>query len=683
LFSDDDCHVWEFIDAKRRWKSFDSESTKKLHRAYKEGISDIGISLDGIEFTVDLDASLMKSEDGTKEYKVREFHQCTYGIWIKGEDEARNDSNDEYLRCWDMIIRRDVSKAEPAMSASPAPSAATTRSMIKRKAPSPSDSGASDAGTAQQTSTTAVKKSKTTATTKEEPESKKASTSKKASGPKKSEPKSDGKSQMRKMLLKGGAAVDPECIEKVGVAHVYTEGKDIYDAMLNQVYTERNNNKYYIIQLLEDDTEKRYSVWLRWGRVGYKSGKMTGYGQCACFQGQTNLVGCGNDLEKAKKLFCQKFSDKTHNDWSERKKFKKVSGKYDYLPADYSKLLEEKKKEAESGDGDSVDKPAIPESKLDECVQKLLKLICNIRAMEETVMELEYDATKAPLGKVTEQQIKAGYAALKRIENMKQPPLIKTSEQLKAEISLLEALSEIEVAIKQLNKGDSQVAVNPLDSHYANMKRDIEVIQADDNRYKMVNDYLMNTHASTHSQYKMKLRHLFALSRAGESEQFMSNLGNRMLLWHGSRLTNWYGILSQGLRIAPPEAPSTGYMFGKGVYFADMSSKSANYCFPQKSKPGLLVLAEVALGNVNELWAADYNADKLPPGKHSVKGMGSVGPDPSGAITLENGCVVPAGKPVELNKRSGCSLNYNEYIVYNTNQILIRYLVEVDFVFNF
>lgn len=34
--------------------------------------------------------------------------------------------------------------------------------------------------------------------------------------------------------------------------------------------------------------------------------------------------------------------------------------------------------------------------------------------------------------------------------------------------------------------------------------------------------------------------------------------------WHGSRLTNWVGILSQGLRIAPPEAPKTGYRFGKG-----------------------------------------------------------------------------------------------------------------------
>jgi poly [ADP-ribose] polymerase len=55
-----------------------------------------------------------------------------------------------------------------------------------------------------------------------------------------------------------------------------------------------------------------------------------------------------------------------------------------------------------------------------------------------------------------------------------------------------------------------------------------------------------------------------------------------MLLWHGSRLTNFVGILSQGLRIAPPEAPVTGYMFGKGVYFADMVTKSANYCFSSK-----------------------------------------------------------------------------------------------------
>ncbi len=77
-------------------------------------------------------------------------------------------------------------------------------------------------------------------------------------------------------------------------------------------------------------------------------------------------------------------------------------------------------------------------------------------------------------------------------------------------------------------------------------------------------------------------------------------LGNKMLLWHGSRLTNYVGILSKGLKIAPLEAPSTGYMFGKGVYFADMVSKSANYCLASKiNNVGLVLLCEVALGNIN------------------------------------------------------------------------------------
>lgn len=37
-------------------------------------------------------------------------------------------------------------------------------------------------------------------------------------------------------------------------------------------------------------------------------------------------------------------------------------------------------------------------------------------------------------------------------------------------------------------------------------------------------------------------------------------------------------------------------MFGKGLYFADMSSKSANYCYPTPSKnTGLVLLAEVSI----------------------------------------------------------------------------------------
>ena len=40
-----------------------------------------------------------------------------------------------------------------------------------------------------------------------------------------------------------------------------------------------------------------------------------------------------------------------------------------------------------------------------------------------------------------------------------------------------------------------------------------------------------------------------------------------MLLVHGSRLTNFVGILSKGLKIAPPDVPASGYLFGKGLLF--------------------------------------------------------------------------------------------------------------------
>jgi poly [ADP-ribose] polymerase len=75
--------------------------------------------------------------------------------------------------------------------------------------------------------------------------------------------------------------------------------------------------------------------------------------------------------------------------------------------------------------------------------------------------------------------------------------------------------------------------------------------------------------------------------------------------------------------------------FGKGVYFADMSSKSGNYCqTTQLRNTGLMLLSEVALGEMRELKSSDYDAHKLPPGKNSVKGLGKVHPNPKTHVAL-------------------------------------------------
>ncbi|KAM7189483.1 hypothetical protein V8F33_010066 [Rhypophila sp. PSN 637] len=77
---------------------------------------------------------------------------------------------------------------------------------------------------------------------------------------------------------------------------------------------------------------------------------------------------------------------------------------------------------------------------------------------------------------------------------------------------------------------------------------------------------------------------------------------NRLLLWHGTALTSLFGILEKGLQIYKRST-----MFGDGIYLADASSKSANYCNPQRnmwSGPkevyAILLLCEADVGSPSE-----------------------------------------------------------------------------------
>lgn len=99
------------------------------------------------------------------------------------------------------------------------------------------------------------------------------------------------------------------------------------------------------------------------------------------------------------------------------------------------------------------------------------------------------------------------------------------------------------------------------------------------------------------------------------------------------------------MRIAPPEAPSTGYLFGKGVYFADLIGKSASYACPDLSNGvGCYLLCEIALGEENGEKNSNYDAAKLPNGKHSTKALGRVYPDPADKTKVFGDVEVPFGK---------------------------------------
>jgi poly [ADP-ribose] polymerase len=217
--------------------------------------------------------------------------------------------------------------------------------------------------------------------------------------------------------------------------------------------------------------------------------------------------------------------------------------------------------------------------------------------------------------------------------------VIKDKFTLKNKIEMIETLSDMKIATKILDDKKEDDHEDELLSLYTSLKCKIDHIDKGEEVFSTLEKYLHNS-TSDNTYQKYKLIEAFQINREGEEEKFV-DYGNKKLLWHGSRITNFVGILSQGLRIAPPEAPSSGYLFGKGVYFADMASKSLPYCYPS-NRTALILLCEVALGCPNELLTTDHNASNLPSGKHSTKGCGRT--CPCEEIDL-NGVSLPIGLP--------------------------------------
>ncbi|KAK0728783.1 poly polymerase catalytic domain-containing protein [Lasiosphaeria miniovina] len=498
--------------------------------------------------------------------------------------------------------------------------------------------------------------------------------------------------------------LDEGCPFATSVVYIAPDGV-IYDASLNQTNAGNNNNKFYRIQVLVDP-KGTCRTWTRWGRVGER--------------GQTAVASEGT-LVDAIGQFEKKFRDKSGLPWNQRGDDPKPA-KYAFVERNY---------EPESDDEEDVEEKVLgakkkapgwqpPKCTLQAAVQDLLKLIFNQQIFNNTMLAMNYDASKLPLGKLSKATITRGFQLLKdlsaRIDaatpaggygvpyspaveqvsnsfysliphnfGRSRPPVIANQQMVKKEIELLESLSDMKDAaliMKMEKVGDADV--NPLDRQYQGLNmEEMTPLDAQTAEYLQLQDYLVNTRGETHN-IKYNVESIFRIERQGERDRFDKSpfaepaiAKNRRLLWHGSRSTNFGGILSQGLRIAPPEAPVSGYMFGKGIYLADMSSKSANYCCAGMSNnTALLLLCEAELGDpMQELIKASYNAgeDAKAKGMVSTWGKGSRGP----LNWKDAACVHPSLAGVKMPDVSvapgrtdvpGASLYYNEYICYDVAQ---------------
>ncbi|KAF8857253.1 PARP-domain-containing protein [Acephala macrosclerotiorum] len=483
----------------------------------------------------------------------------------------------------------------------------------------------------------------------------------------------------------------------------------IYDANLNQTNASNNNNKFYRVQLLRNNGD--YKTWTRWGRVGeIGSGKVLGNGS----------------FDNALHEFESKFKSKSGLAWADRGA-KPKTGKYTYIERSY----EQSDDEDEGGtlaEAKPKEKLEVVESKLAPQVQELLKLIFNQQFFAATMTELNYDVAKLPLGKLSKNTITRGYQALKDLSALiddpslaqsghgtsfqaaaeelsnafysliphafgrNRPPIIHEQGMLKREIEMLDSLSDMKDAANIMKEDTKAIErVNILDQQFKGLNlEEMTPLSSNSTEFVELSNYLVGTRGETHNA-NYQIQDIFRIERQGEKDRFEKSPfsgppRDRRLLWHGSRCTNFGGILSQGLRIAPPEAPVSGYMFGKGIYLADMSSKSANYCVPHISNgTALLLLCEAELGNpMQVLTNASYKADEdaKANGLLSTWGQGMTGP----SHWKDAEAVHPSLKGVKIPDtqvkpgRTGVPnayLMYNEYIAYDIAQVRLRYLFRV------
>ncbi|XP_062977195.1 protein mono-ADP-ribosyltransferase PARP3 [Elgaria multicarinata webbii] len=481
-----------------------------------------------------------------------------------------------------------------------------------------------------------------------------------------------------------------------------TDGAKIhedYDCMLNQTNIGNNNNKFYIIQLI--DYNGNFSCWNRWGRVGEV--------------GQSKLSSFPS-VEAAKKDFEKKFRDKTKNSWSDRENFVAHDGKYTLIEVQHGDEEEQEVTvKVDAVDGAKLLKQKIRSCTLDKPTQELVSLIFSNDMFKEAMQTMNIDVKKMPLGKLSKQQIAKGFEALEAIEaalqkqplDQKQlqdlssrfytiiphnfgrsrPPPIDTQEVVQAKKDMLLVLADIELAQslqaqkKKEEEEEEEMKVedvpHPLDKDYGLLKCELTLVDPSAEDYKLIVTYVEKTGCSYR---KLQVLNVWKVNREGEGSRFHvhNHLENRRLLWHGTNVAVIAAILKSGLRIMP----HSGGRVGKGLYFASENSKSAGYVGTTSKRVGIMFLNEVALGKEHRIIQDAPSLCKPPDGFDSVIACGRTEPNPANdkKLMLDGKTVlVSQGKPVPMTKYQNSNFTQSEYLIYQESQCRIRYLIQLHF----
>jgi poly [ADP-ribose] polymerase len=455
------------------------------------------------------------------------------------------------------------------------------------------------------------------------------------------------------------------------------EYQDKYYAItFNYTNVKNNNNKFYIIQLLQDVHTKQYGVLFRWGRVGkFGQIKYTTY----------------NNFEEARSAFLDKVQRKIE---------------YGYIQIK-TKAIKNKDKidDEESKNDEGLEKP----------IANLLKLVFDLKSFNKQMQNIGYDSDKIPLGQLSSEVIKEGYNYLNQLEKIIEDSnnskysnkiydlsssyytliphnfgmyhmsnfVINSLDMIKKEHELLDSIKNFKIVSGILhsnkNEKNNDKKEISLKEKLDEFMYDIKYLPKEDINYSIIEQYLMNSNYIKNSP-RIKLNEVFKVEEKKTTQNKLNLKSNKKLLWYGVSISNFANIFKNGMELPSPEAPIFSYMFGKGMYFSDVAIKSFYNSHPQNNV-GLMLLCEVELGNVEERFKADIKLPQtMEKNKNSIKVIGMNYPDESGNYINEEGIIIPTGRILvnqDSNKKS--YFDFNEYIVYNLSQIKIKYITKVQF----
>jgi len=217
-----------------------------------------------------------------------------------------------------------------------------------------------------------------------------------------------------------------------------------------------------------------------------------------------------------------------------------------------------------------------------------------------------------------------------------------------------ETLQLMKDMLKVNGEGGNVLFNSKTDEQYEALGCEVGFCEKGTPEYDEMSEHVIKSQVKTKN---IKVLNVYKLKRRdGEWDNFTSHIDNQRMLFHGSRIKNWVGILSRGI-LLPKIVVSMGVnrtdagWLGNGIYFGDASCTSAFYTSEGKKGTRFMAVARVALGKMKPYHKITYGITEPPAGFHSCHG-------------------VRADKGVKSDFAD------DEYVIYDGKQQRLEYLVE-------